>query len=71
MPPLAIKIVKRSDAALGFKALPGRWVVERTFARLNRCRWLAKDFENLARNARAFIPLASIRIMPGKPSRST
>jgi transposase len=37
--------------------------VERTFAWLNRCRRLAKDFENRTRNALAFIRLASIRLM--------
>src|SRR5271166_1164320 len=37
--------------------------VERTFAWLNRCRRLAKDFENLADNALAFLRLASIRLM--------
>jgi hypothetical protein len=36
------------------KVLPQGWVVERTFAWLNRCRRLAKDFENLNRNALAF-----------------
>jgi hypothetical protein len=30
---------------------------------LNRCRRLAKDFESLSRNARAFLQLASIRLM--------
>jgi hypothetical protein len=34
-----------------------------TFARLNRCRRLAKDWENLDRNALAFLRLASIRLM--------
>ena len=38
-------------------------VVERTIAWLNRCRRLAKDWENLNRNALAFIKLASIRLM--------
>lgn len=63
LPQLAVEIVKRSDQARGFEVLPKRWVVERTLAWLNRCRRLAKDFENLARNAVAFIRLASIRIM--------
>jgi Transposase DDE domain len=36
---------------------------EGTFAWLNRCRRLAKDFENLTRNALAFLRLASIRLM--------
>jgi transposase len=65
-----VEIVKRSDAAKGFKVLPRRWVVERTFAWLNRCRRLAKDYENLNRNALAFIKLASIRLMLRKLSNS-
>jgi transposase len=63
MPGLATEIVKRSDVAKGFEVLPRRWVVERTFAWLGRCRRLAKDFENLSRNALAFLKLASIRLM--------
>jgi len=39
------------------------FVVERTIAWLNRCRRLAKDWENLNRNALAFLKLASIRLM--------
>jgi len=42
-----VEIVKRSDHAKGFVVLPKRWVVERTFAWLGRCRRLAKDWENL------------------------
>jgi transposase len=44
------EIVKRSDHAKGFVTLPKRWVVERTFAWLGRCKRLAKDWENLNRN---------------------
>lgn len=58
-----MEIVKRSDQAKGFQILPKRWVVERTFAWLGRCRRLAKDFENLTRIALAFVKLASIRFM--------
>ena len=63
MPGLATEIIKRSDTAKGFEVLPRRRVVERTFAWLGRCRRLAKDFENLSRNALAFLKLASIRLM--------
>jgi transposase len=63
MPGMSVEIVKRSDRASGFEVLPRRWVVERTIGWLNRCRRLAKDFENLSRNALAFIRLASIRLM--------
>ena len=68
MPGLSVTIVKRSDTAAGFEVLPRRWVVERTFAWLNRCRRLAKDFENLTAMAVAFINLASIRLMLRKLS---
>jgi transposase len=63
LPQLSIEIVQRSDQATGFQVLPRRWVVERTLAWLGRCRRLAKDFENLTRNAVAFLRLASIRLM--------
>ena len=58
LPCLVTKIVKRSDAAKGFEVLPCRWVVERTFSWLGRCRRLAKDFENRNRKALAFLHLA-------------
>lgn len=63
MPQLSVEIIKRSDQAKGFELLPRRWVVERTLAWLNRCRRLAKDFENLTHNALAFLRLAAIRMM--------
>jgi transposase len=58
-----LEIVKRSDCVKGFVVLPKRWLVERTFAWLNRCRRLAKDWECLNRKALAFLRLASIRLM--------
>ena len=57
-----VEIVKRPSIK-GFMVLPKRWIVERTIAWLNRCRRLAKDWENLTRNALAFLRLASIRLM--------
>ena len=63
-----VEIVKRSDHAKGFVVLPRRWVVERTFAWLGRCRRLAKDWENLNRRALAFLRLSSIRLMLRKLS---
>jgi transposase len=60
---LNVEIVKRSDKAKGFVVLPKRWIVERTIAWLNRCRRLAKDWENHTHNALAFLRLASIRLM--------
>ena len=65
-PLLQIEIVTRSDQAKGFVVLPKRWIVERTLAWLNRCRRLAKDFENRLRYALAFVHLAAIRLMVRK-----
>ena len=71
LPELQVEIVKRSDQAKGFEILPKRWVVERTFAWLGRCRRLAKDFENLTRIAMAFVQLASIRLMLRKLGKAS
>ena len=65
-----VEIVKRSDQTKGFAVLPKRWVVERTLAWLNRCRRLAKDWENLNQKARALLLLASIRLMRRRLCRS-
>ncbi len=66
---LPLEIVKRSDTAMGFVVLPKRWIVERTFGWLGRCRRLAKDFENLARSHLAFVQLAMIRLMMRRIAR--
>ncbi len=58
-----IEVIKRSDAASGFLVLPRRWVVERTFARLNRNRRLAKDFEATLESALAWLFLASVKLL--------
>ena len=67
---IEVEIVKRSDLARGFVVLPKRWVVERTLAWLGRCRRLAKDWECLNHKARAFLLLASIRLMVRRLCRS-
>jgi putative transposase len=58
-----LSIVKRSDDVHGFQVLPRRWVVERTFGWLNRCRRLSKDFEQLPATEEAWIYLALARLM--------
>ena len=64
-----IEIIKRSDTAKGFEVLPRRWVVERTFAWLGRCRRLAKDWEQTLESATAWILIASIRLMTRRLAR--
>jgi transposase len=39
---IPLEIVKRSDTTKGFQVLPKRWIVERTFGWLGRCRRLAQ-----------------------------
>jgi transposase len=38
----------------GFVPLPKRWVVERSFARMTRCRRLVKDYERYAETLAGF-----------------
>jgi transposase len=64
-----IQIVKRSDNADGFEVIPRRWVVERTFAWLNRCRRLAKDWEKSIASAEAWIFIAHIRTLTRRIAR--
>ena len=56
-----LQIVKRSDTAIGFEVIPRRWVVERTFAWLGRCRRMAKDWEKTIASAEAWLLIAHIR----------
>jgi len=58
-----IQIIKRSDAAKGFVAMPRRWVIERTFAWLGRCCRLAKDREATIASSTAWAIIASIRMI--------
>ena len=65
-----IEIIKRSDKTEGFEVLPRRWVVERTFAWLGRCRRLAKDFETTIASAVAWVLVAHIRTITRRLARA-
>jgi putative transposase len=60
---LELRIVEKDTTTTGFKPLPKRWVVERTFAWLSRCRRLAREYETTLQSSEAFLYLAMIRIM--------
>jgi putative transposase len=56
-------ITKRSDKEKGFKVVPKRWVVERTFGWLGRYRRLSKDYEKFPETSEVMIQMAMIHIM--------
>ena len=58
-----LEIVKRPEGVKGFAVLPRRWVVERTFAWLGRCRRLAGDWEKAIASAEAWLLIAHIRLL--------
>ncbi|MEV7235110.1 IS5 family transposase, partial [Streptomyces sp. NPDC051020] len=60
---IVVEIVKRTDDVKGFKVLPRRWVVERSFGWLVRNRRLARDYERLTATSEAMIKVAMIRLM--------
>ena len=65
-----LSIVKRSDDHTGFRVLPRRWVVERTFAWIGRNRRMARDFERLIETATAYILIAMIQLMTRRLARN-
>lgn len=64
-----LEIVRRSDRAEGFVVLPKRWIVERTFAWLGRCRRLSRDVEATLSSSQAWMTIAHIRRPVRKISR--
>lgn len=59
-----LAIVKRPAGVAGFQVLPRRWVGERTFAWLGRCRRLSNDDEELPETSEAVIRVAMIHLIP-------
>jgi len=66
---VSVEIVRKIADQVGFVVLPRRWVVERTFAWLGRCRRLAKDFEATIESARAFLYAAAVMLMVRRLAR--
>ncbi|GGB83192.1 IS5 family transposase [Deinococcus soli (ex Cha et al. 2016)] len=56
-------LVEDVDPRKTFHVLPRRWVVERTFAWLGKCRRLSKDYEVLPETTETLVYLAMIRLM--------
>jgi putative transposase len=54
----------------GFKVLPRRWVVERTFSWLGQNRRMSKDYERLPESSEAFVYAAMSRLMARRLARA-
>ena len=60
---LRLEIVRRCDQTKGFKVLPKRWIVERTFGWLYKSRRLCRDYEVRLDHSEAMIRICMIRLM--------
>lgn len=58
-----LEIIKRLEEKKGFHVLPIRWIVERTFGWLGRCRRLSKDYEGLPETTENWIYISMTRLM--------
>ena len=57
------QVVLRTDSQKGFKVLPRRWVVERTFAWILNARGLSMDYEKTRKNSQSMVYLAMLPLM--------
>ena len=57
-----VEVVKRSELRT-FKVIPKRWVVERSFAWLDKCRRLWKNCERYLTTSLAMVQLAFVRLL--------
>jgi putative transposase len=66
-----LEVVEREPGQVGFKLLPHRWVVERTFSWMGNYRRMSKDYEYWVYNADAMIYAAMVHLMTRRLTRST
>lgn len=64
------ELLKEVEQRGTFNVLPRRWVVERTFAWLSKCRRLSKDYEALPETTQILVYLAMIRLMLRRLARA-
>jgi len=64
-----LQTVLRPVGVRGFVVLPKRWIVERTFAWLSRCRRNSKDYERTTESSTAMIQITMINLMSRRLAR--
>ena len=67
---LTVQVVKRTDDVKGFKVLPRRWVVERTFAWICKHRRCVRDYETRLDHHEAIVYIAMIATMSRRLART-
>ena len=67
-----VQVIERPPGSEGYVKLPKRWVVERTFAWIGRCRRNSRDYELYPHTGEAMIRVSSIHLMLRRlePNRS-
>ena len=58
-----VDVIKRPEGSTGYVRLPRRWVVERTFAWLGRCRRHSRDYERYTSSSESMLRISSIHSM--------
>ena len=67
--PITVELVGAAPNQKGFVIQPRRWVIERTFAWIGRCRRLARDHEATLSSGLAFTTLAAAMILVRRLAR--
>ena len=58
-----IEIGSRPEGSEGFQVIKWRWVVERTFAWIGRCRIHSRDYERETQSSEAQVQISMIQLM--------
>jgi putative transposase len=66
---LVVQVVAKLAGQVGFKVLPRRWAVERTFSWINRCRRTVRDYERRPEHHAAMVQWAMVIIMTRRLAR--
>src|SRR5262249_17173277 len=66
---LVVEVVSKLAGQVGFTVLPRRWVVERTFAWINRCRRTTRDYERLPEQEAAMGQWSMVIVMTRRLAR--
>jgi len=67
---VGVEIVRKIEGQRGFAVLPRRWVVERTFSWITKCRRLMCDYERTIEHSEAMVQWAMVGLMVRRLARA-